>query len=159
MESFSYLGVIFSSNMKWNDHVNFIVKKASRRIFIIRNLRRSGCCKILLLRCYVAFIRSVLAYSFPSFCNLSQYLLKDIVRVESRISRIIDMDIEESFVFATNKSCVKLFQTITTEACHPLRSLFIPKPSRAISTRSSSDFYPPRAKTSRFSNSFIKFCK
>ena len=59
VDELKLLGVIFSSNLKWNAHVNSIICKATRRIFIIRNLKRSDCSSELIFRAYVSFIRSV----------------------------------------------------------------------------------------------------
>ena len=162
VDSFSYLGLILSCDMKWNKHVSCIVKKASRRVFIIRNLKRAGCSVDLLYKSYVAFIRSILTYAFPSFCNASEYVLRDILRVERRIFRIIGIqpcDTDESVLDAANKSCNKLFNVICNCDSHPLRDIFEENPSQSIRTRNTSRFYIPRTKTVRFKNSFIKFCK
>ena len=37
------LGVTFSHDLLWKTHICNQVKKASKRIFIIRNLKRAGC--------------------------------------------------------------------------------------------------------------------
>ena len=55
-------GRYFSNNMKWNNHVEYIIKKACKRIVIIRNLRRANCPTGLMIRCYIAFIRSLLTF-------------------------------------------------------------------------------------------------
>lgn len=159
VNSFSYLGVTLSCDMKWNKHFQYIVSKASRRIFLVRNLRRSGCDPKTIWNCYLACIRSVLLYAFPSFCNAPQYLLDDFLRVERRVRRIIGTDDfdRESVLIGANKICKKLFLSIVRNNHHPLREMFIERQSRA--TRSSAVFYAPRFKTTRLGNSFIKFCK
>ena len=68
------LGVTFSSTLKWNAHLEDVIRKASQRIFIIRNLKRSACPPKLIFNAHVAFIRSVLLYAFPCFCNIPLYL-------------------------------------------------------------------------------------
>lgn len=159
--SFSYLGVIFSSNMKWNDHINFVVKKASRRIFIIRNLRRAGCDPNTMFMCYVAFIRSVLLYAFPCFCNATDYVLNNLLRVERRVLKIIGTNLERDvdILQTADHSCRKLFKRIVESDVHPLRELFSLRPSCNYSIRRKCHLFPPRAKTRRFQKSFIKFCK
>ena len=69
VETAKILGVFLSSDLSWNAHISYIVSKASHRVFIIRNLKRSACSSELIFRAYVAFVRSILLYTFPSFCN------------------------------------------------------------------------------------------
>ena len=40
---FKILGVTFSSSLKWNYYLKDIMRKASQRIFVIRNLKRADC--------------------------------------------------------------------------------------------------------------------
>ena len=87
--SVKILGVTFSDDFKWNQHIKNIVHKASRGIFVIRNLKRSGCDSKILYNVYLALIRSVLLYCFPCFCNAPAYLLRMISKVESRVLRIV----------------------------------------------------------------------
>ena len=157
VENFVFLGVIFASNLKWNLQVQHIIKKASKRIFIIRNLRRAGCSVDVMITSYIAFIRSILTYAFPSYCNLSKYLLKSLIRVEKRIFRIISADSPaDDLDNALTRTGERLFSTISANEDHLLRHLFSEVNTR---TRSSSGLYAPFAKTVRFKDSFIKFCK
>ena len=43
VSSLPLIGVILYNNFKWNVPIHNIVKKASRRIFIIRNLKKARC--------------------------------------------------------------------------------------------------------------------
>ena len=43
VSSISFLGVTFSDNMKWDAHIDKVVNKATKRLFLLRNLRRSNC--------------------------------------------------------------------------------------------------------------------
>ena len=62
VSSLRLLGVIFSSDVSWNLHVESIVLKATKRLYIMYNLRRSGCPAGLMYKSYVAFIRSLLLF-------------------------------------------------------------------------------------------------
>ena len=152
------LGVTFSSNLRWNDHFDDVIRKASRRIFIIRNLKRSGCKQDILYRVYVAMIRSVLFYCYPCLCNAPLYLLRQVLNVEKRVFKIIFSDnvpINDCLFFAEN-TCKSLFTQIHDNPDHPLRILFDKRePSRTNRLL----LCPPQTKTKRFSDSFIKFCK
>ena len=44
VETFKLLGVIFSSDLTWRVHVDYIISKASKRIFVVYQLVRSGLC-------------------------------------------------------------------------------------------------------------------
>ena len=65
VEAPKVLGVTIQSNLKWDSHVNEIVGKASKRLHILRVLKRSGAPPHVLLRVYIALIRSVLEYCCP----------------------------------------------------------------------------------------------
>ena len=156
VDHFTFLGVVLSSDMKWKRHIDFTVSKASKRLFIIRNLRKAGCPPALLFRCYTAFIRSLLSYSFPCFCNLPDCLLTKLLRIERRVLRIVgNVDPSENLSSFLHRSCLKLFSAITHHSDHPLRVMFDSSHSRSV--RNTSAFRPPFAKTKRFSNSFIKY--
>ena len=157
VHSMTFLGVIFSDDLKWNLHVDHTVRKASKRLFILRNLRKAGCSPTLMTRCYTSFIRSLLAYSFPAFCNLPDFLFKKLVRIERRSLRIVGCSsfCVDLSAFVNNASH-KIFSSISRNTQHPLRSMFDSSHSRL--TRSSNNLKPPFAKTKRFSTSFIKFC-
>lgn len=89
VDSLSFLGVTFSADLKWNLHFDSVSKKAMRRIFIIRNLRKCRCPPSLMRRTYNALIRSILLYAYPCLCNSPSYLQNRLLRVEKRVSRII----------------------------------------------------------------------
>ena len=42
IHSHNVLGLIIQSNLKWNGHINSVVSKAFKRLYILRVLRRSG---------------------------------------------------------------------------------------------------------------------
>lgn len=152
--SVKILGVIFSSDLSWNLHVNQIVKKCYRRFFILRNLCRVGCSPDIIHHCYVLFIRSVLLYAFPCFSNLPAYLFKRMLRVERQARKFfIGVDFSDLSV-SSDKICVNLVQKIMKNECHPLRVMF---QARAPTRRNCSTLRVPRSKTRRFSNSFIRF--
>ena len=56
---------LFQNNLKWDLHVNEIVGKASKRLHILRVLKRGGVPPCDLLRVYSSLIRSILEYCWP----------------------------------------------------------------------------------------------
>ena len=149
------LGVTFSSDLSWNKHIDIIVSKANKRIFVMRNLKRSGCPPQILCQVYKALIQSVLTYSFPVFCNLPKYLMDRLLRVERRILKLIGNDSAPSLTTNAERQCKKLFSNILRDSTHPLRELFIP---REPTFRNRCTLRPPRTRTKRFGNSFLRFC-
>ena len=145
--------------MKWDGHIDKVVNKATKRLFLLRNLRRSNCPVNLMLTCYFSFIRSVLLYGFPSFCNVPKCLFDTLQKVERRALRIIgssDPHVPPLSV-ASQNLCSKMMTSVEHFNEHLLRSISTErKPS---STRSSHALATPFAKTERFSKSFIRFCK
>ena len=89
--SLKVLRVTVQSNLKWDFHVNEIVGKSSKRLHILRVLKRSGAPPHRdLLRVYFALIKSVLEYCCPVWhFSLSAQISERIERVQKRTLRII----------------------------------------------------------------------
>ncbi len=154
VSSLRLLGVTFSSDLTWNVHVEEIVKKCYRRFFILRNLKRASCPPFLIHRCYVLFIRSLLLYSFSSFCNLPEYLFYRLVQVEKRAAKFFPAHEHQALPLTAELMCNKLFNKILNSLDHPLRVMFQP---RAPTPRNQMTLMAPFTKTSRFYKSFIRF--
>ena len=75
------LGLVLQDNLKWNEHVAMIITKASKRLHILRVLKRGGIPPSDLILIYNAMIRSVL--------SLPGYLADSIERVQRRAMNII----------------------------------------------------------------------
>ena len=87
--SIKSLGVTLRSDLKWNDHVNIITSKASKRLYLLKQLKRADVAKVELVKFYCSCIRSVLEYACQLFHSaLPQYLAKDIERIQKRALRI-----------------------------------------------------------------------
>jgi len=159
VDNLKILGVTFSSNLKWNTHLNDVIRKASQRIFILRNLKRSSCPPKLIFNSYVVFIRSVLLYAFPCFCNIPSYLRKKMTSIEKRAQKIInDDDVrKEPFIFdVADDMCQSFFEKVVMNVNHPLRAVFT---ESTTSSRAPCSIRPPFAKSKRFYNSFIKYSR
>ena len=78
--SHNVLGLVIQNNLKWNNHIESIVTKASKRLHILRVLRRGGVEINDLITIYTALIPSLLEYCcivwhHASLCYLSQELV------------------------------------------------------------------------------------
>ena len=149
------LGLTLSNDKRWTEHVNSTIKKASRRIFLMLNLSRAACPPHIIFKAYCTYVRSVLLYSFPAFCNIPVYLKSKMIRVEKRVFRLLGQHTFPSLFAAGDEICRRAFKEVVMHADHPLRRFFTLRQS--FGTRSRGILQPPRTKTSRFKNSFLRF--
>ena len=156
IDAIKIIGVQFSKDLTWNIHIDSVVKNACVHLFIIRKLRRSNCPRKLISKCYIAFIRLVLLYSYTAFCNSLDYLARSkLQNMKRHAFRIIDTPFDKSknLFSSANKTCKKLFLDVLTKDDHALRELFHYCPSvRAL--RAEHIFRRPFSKTKCFSSSF-----
>ena len=90
VHSHKVLGLIIQSNLKWNNHINSVVSKASKRLYILRVLRRSGILAEDLVTLYYALVRSLLEYCCVVWHHaVPSYLADELERVQKRALRII----------------------------------------------------------------------
>ena len=90
VRSAKLLGVIITSDLSWNEHINETVKKASKRLYFLVQLKRAKLpCRDLVLF-YATCIRSILVYAAPVFFYaLTKYLQRELERVQKRALSII----------------------------------------------------------------------
>ena len=83
------LGLTLSSNLKWNNHVDEIVKKSHKRLYCLSQLKRSRLRTPELIQFYRTCIRPITEYPCPVFHDsLPAYLSKDIECIQRRAMRI-----------------------------------------------------------------------
>ncbi len=63
VESFRFLGTTYSQVLKWDNHIDSIVKKAQQKLYFLRQLRKFNLPQELLKQFYSAIIESVLCTS------------------------------------------------------------------------------------------------
>ena len=90
VRSAKLLGVIITSDLSWNEHINETVKKASKRLYFLVQFKRAKLpCRDLVLFCATC-IRSILVYAAPVFFYaLPKYLQCELERVQKRALSII----------------------------------------------------------------------
>ena len=90
VSSFKLLGLTINNKLKWDDNINFMVKKASKHFYILRVLSRNGVSSSDLLLIYISLVRSILEYAYPVWhTNLPRYLSEKVELVQKRAMRII----------------------------------------------------------------------
>ena len=90
VSSAKILGLNVSDDLKWNVHIAELVKKASSRLFSLKQLKRSAVAPSELILFYVTCIRSILEYACPVFHRaLPSYLSDDLERLQKRAMKVI----------------------------------------------------------------------
>ncbi len=84
VSSYKLLGVWHQDNLKWNRHVEEIVKKANKRIFSLRECRTAKLPREVGPTCYLTKIRSVLEYGAAIWGGLPEYLANEIESTQNR---------------------------------------------------------------------------
>ncbi|KAK3551088.1 hypothetical protein QTP70_012181 [Hemibagrus guttatus] len=89
VESFRFLGTTISQDLKWDTHIDAIIKKAQQRLYFLRQLRKFNLPQELLIHFYSAVMESVLCTSitvwFGSATKSDMRRLQRTVRTDERI--------------------------------------------------------------------------
>ncbi len=125
--------------LKWDIHIDSIVKKAQQRLYFLRQLRKFNLPQELLKQFYSAIIESVLCTSitvwFSSDTKSDLRRLRRVVRTAEQIVGTTLPTLQELYLSRVSKRAGK----ITLDPSHPAHSLFELLPSgrryRALSTR------------------------
>ena len=167
VSSFKVLGVTFNDHLKWNDNVNILVKKASKRLYILRILRRSGVPSADLLPVFLALVRSVLEYACTVWhTSLPDYLSNKIEHVQKRALRVLypglhyidALQIAQIPRLDTRRHdlCTKTFEKIAkpnNRLNHLLPPTRVAAHGRTL--RNKDCLSLPKCRTNRYKNSFI----
>ena len=151
------LGIIFQRNLKWDAHIDRVTKSASRRVHVLRQLKKiSTVTKKDLLIVYESFILSLMEYNCPVFVGLNDCNNKKIEKIRKRCHRIIcgldcSCDLLTPVKGRRQRKAMKIF-TKMLNSDHLLHHL---TPHRL--PRSGKMFIEP-IKTDRRAQSFIPYC-
>ncbi len=90
VESFRLLGTTISQDLKWDNHIESIVKNAQQRLYVLRQLRKFNLPQVLLKQFYSATIESILCTSITVWFSLATKSdLRRLRRVDRTAERII----------------------------------------------------------------------
>jgi len=160
------LGVIISNNLTWNDHINEVIRKVSKRLYFLIQLKRANVAARDLVLFYSTCIRSIIDYAIPVFYHaLPQYLKEELIRLEKRAVSIILPGLTYSLACIElgikpisdhhKELCSKRFNSIVNNSNHKLHSLLPPKNNPKYHLRNQRVFNVPNFKTKRTKNTFI----
>ncbi len=90
VESLRFLGTTISQDLKWDNHIDSIVKKVQQRLYFLHQLMKFNLPQELLIQLYSAIIESVLCTSITVwFSSATKSDLKRLWRVVRTAERII----------------------------------------------------------------------
>ena len=169
VDEFKLLGVTISSDLSWNSHINDICSKASKRLYALRVLRRSGAPPKDLITVYCAFIRPVLEYACQVWhFSLPKYLCDQIESIQGRALKIAlpDVSYQEALMYTNLETlehrrqhqCQKLYTKILNQENNKLKELLPAPKQHRYSFRITRKFDIFKCRTERFKKSFIPSC-
>ena len=158
--------ITISDNLTWNAHVNEIIKKASKKLYYLVQLKRAQVPPSDLVLFYTSCVRSGVDYAVPVFYNaLPQYLKNELVRIEKRALSIILPRTDYSSACGLlgimpmtehhGLLCTRLFDQIYSDPGHRLNGLLPPRNEPKYNLRNHRPFALPGLKTNRTKNTFI----
>ncbi len=166
VKSAKLLGLIFQDDLKWNDHVNYIVKKSAKRLYMLRLLKRAHCDTKTLISVYFSCVRPILEYCAQVWhYNIPEYLSKEIERIQSRALKIINpslsyneslLDLNVPTLYSRRELlCTRFFRRKVLSQNSPLFELVEPAEHPSYNLRASNKLAPINCRTNRFKNSYI----
>ncbi len=167
VDTFKVLGIIISSDLTWSAHVEYIVSKACKRLYVIYQLLRSGVMHRDIIAVYCSLIRPVLEYCCPVWHpGLTRANHDEIESVQKRVLKLIFPQLSyhdalfvaglEKLETRRHKLSVKVFNQIKADT-HILNKLLVRREfnGRIRNFRSQYPYILPRLKTDRAAKSLI----
>ena len=83
------LGVTLDPFLKFDDHINIVIRKTSQRLYILRVMKTSGLSTIAIITIYYTYKGSILEYAVPILIGVSKGLKEKLDLLQRRAHRII----------------------------------------------------------------------
>lgn len=84
VKSAKLLGVTLNSELSWNNHIENLVKSASRKLYFLVQLKRASVAQADIVQYYLACIRSSMDYACPVFHHSLPKYLREELEVSKR---------------------------------------------------------------------------
>ena len=162
------LGVIISSDLSWSNHVNDIVLRAVKKLWILIRFKSLGATTQQLLQVYFTRVRSTLEFAAPVFHGgLTKLQSNQLEMVQKKALAIIlaqSYTNYETALLSLNmerldirreKLCLSF--AIKCTKSHRHQSMFNLSPSPMCNTRNFKTYMEPLCHTSRYYNSSIPY--
>ena len=162
------LGINMTHKFDWALRINIICKKASKRLYYLRNLKRSGLSEKELVQVYLSMKRPVAEYACQVWAtSLTQASSDELEAIQKRAFKIIAPSLKyiqalDRFGLPSLKVrritlCTEMFKDIMNNPDHRLHSL-LPKPKQESNNLRGHKKYPlPRIQTNRSKHCLINW--
>uniref|UniRef100_A0A3B3IGF0 Reverse transcriptase domain-containing protein n=1 Tax=Oryzias latipes TaxID=8090 RepID=A0A3B3IGF0_ORYLA len=148
VSSFRYLGVHLSQDLTWTLNTSQLVKKAHRRLYFLRRLRRFGMSSKILSNFYSCMVESILTSCitvwYGSSTAADRKRLQRVVKTASKITRTPLPSLQSIY----KRRVCRRAASIIKDPTHPQRGLFTLLPSGRR-------YRSVKCRTTRFRNSFF----
>ncbi len=129
VESFRFLGSTISQDLKWDNHLESIVKKTQQRLYFLRQLKKFNMPQELLKQFYSTIIESVLCISIPVwFSSATKSELRRLRRVVRTAERFIGTTLTTLQELYSSRESKNSWQNHSGPS-HPAHSLCVLLPS------------------------------
>ena len=168
MESVKILRVTIQNNLKWNLHIENTIKKASKRLYFLKQLKRANLSTEELVKFYIVCIQSVILYACQVYhYSIPEYLSESLERVQKRALRIVhgydhsykellDLSKLTSLFIRRSELCSKFFCKVMSNPKNNLYKLLsLNYNNHPHNLRHNSLLYPPACVTNRYRRTFI----
>ena len=121
----SYFGVWLQDNLKWNKHIKEITRRANKKLFHLRDCRKSHLPTHVGLTIFKSIIRPTLKYASPVWGGIPKYLQDEVERVQTKCQKIIGLEknhlqsLKERRGTATRREAIRI-QVNRSYLCHSL---------------------------------------
>ena len=166
--SFKLLGLWIDNNLKWQSNTDYIIRKAVRRLFLLKVLKKYGASRDDMKQFFISAIRPILEYGAEVWhSGLTKAQSSSIEKVQRRALRIIysGKDYDELLLQAglqsLKKRRVALYTDLISNMSDPQHKLHHLLPNRLCQIRERDTrqngqlFYNYECRTERFRNSPI----
>ena len=164
VDHFKLLGLHINDKLTWDNHVTFICKKASQRLYFITLLKRAGVLESDLITIYCSIVRSIMEYVAVIWHpGLTKDQSKMVEHVQKRAMRIIypDSHYDNALVQANIKRlsvrrdemCQNFFKELQCKD-HPLHHI-LPTKRPDMNLRYQRPYKIPKMRTLRLKKSPI----
>ena len=133
VSEYKYLGCVISDDLTWNAHISTQVKKANKRFYHVRCLRKLHVNPRIISLFFNSVVSSVLLYSVACWFNsLTEKNKKEVSKLSRKVKKMISPEfhhlVDNPATVHLNQ-CLSLANRIISDSSHPLHQFFNVLPS------------------------------
>ena len=127
--TFTIMGVYIQQNLKWDTHINEVLKKCNRKLYMFRMVKQYKLPIPDLIQIYVGYIRPVLEYCAPAFNGgLTLEHIQNLERIQKRVCKIILGTCYTNYEDALIRCQLEKLQTRRKQLCNEFAVSLIENP-------------------------------